>query len=308
MLKKKLFISIIITFLFINLTKSQEIKIISKVDDKIITNMDIEIEKKYLLLLNNKLSELSENEIHNLAKNSLVKEIIKKKEINKLFKEQDEKSNNKIIKNFYNRLGFDNKNEFINFLNKKKISYENLKEKLIIDGMWNQIIYIKFKNRIRIDKKSIEKEIVDYYKSKDKKYEYNLSEILIDIEKDINIKKKEISQYIKEFGFKVAANKYSKSDTSKFGGEIGWIKSTRLTKKIKNALSKTKIDEVTKPIETSNGYLILKLNEKREVKEKFNLENELKQQINYETNRQLNQFSLIYYKKLKKNTNIYENK
>ena len=308
MLKKKLFISIIITFLFINLTKSQEIKIISKVDDKIITNMDIEIEKKYLLLLNNKLSELSENEIHNLAKNSLVKEIIKKKEINKLFKEQDEKSNNKIIKNFYNRLGFDNKNEFINFLNKKKISYENLKEKLIIDGMWNQIIYIKFKNRIRIDKKSIEKEIADYYKSKDKKYEYNLSEILIDIEKDINIKKKEISQYIKEFGFKVAANKYSKSDTSKFGGEIGWIKSTRLTKKIKNALSKTKIDGVTKPIETSNGYLILKLNEKREIKEKFNLENELKQQINYETNRQLNQFSLIYYKKLKKNINIYENK
>ena len=308
MLSKKLFISFIIMFLFINFTKAQEIKIVSKVDDKIITNLDIEIEKKYLLLLNNKLSELSENEIHKLAKNSIIKEIIKKKEINKLFKEQDEKSNNKIIENFYNRLGFDNKNEFINFLNKKKISYENLKEKLIIDGMWNRIIYIKFKNRIRIDKKSIEKEIVDYYKSKDKKYEYNLSEILIDIEKDINLKKKEISQYIKEFGFKVAANKYSKSDTSKFGGEIGWIKSSRLTKKIKNALSKTKIDEITKPIETSNGYLILKLNEKREIKEKFNLENELKQQINYETNRQLNQFSLIYYKKLKKNTNIYENK
>ena len=308
MLNKKLFISIIITFLFINFTKSQEIKIVSKVDDKIITNLDIEIEKKYLLLLNNKLSELSKNEIHNLAKNSLIKEIIKKKEINKFFKEQDEKSNNKIVENFYKRLGFDNKNEFINFLNKKKINYENLKEKLIIEGMWNQIIYFKFKKRIRIDKKLIEKEIVDYYKSKDKKYEYNLSEILIDIEKDINIKKKEISKYIKEFGFKVAANKYSKSDTSKFGGEIGWIKSSRLTKKIKNELTKTKIDGVTKPIETSNGYLILKLNEKREIKEKFDLENELKQQINYETNRQLNQFSLIYYKKLKKNTNIYENK
>ena len=123
MLNKKLFISIIITFLFINFTKSQEIKIVSKVDDKIITNLDIEIEKKYLLLLNNKLSELSENEIHKLAKNSLVKEIIKKKEINKLFKEQDEKSNNKIIENFYKRLGFDNKNEFINFLNKRKTNF-----------------------------------------------------------------------------------------------------------------------------------------------------------------------------------------
>ena len=308
MLKKKLFISIIIIFIFTNFTNSQEIKIVSKVDDKIITNLDIEIEKKYLLLLNSKLSELSENDIYNLAKNSLVKEIIKEKEINKLFKKKEEEINNKIIENFYNRLGFDNENEFIKFLNKNKISYENLKEKLIIEGLWNRIIYIKFKNRIRIDKKSIEKEIIDYYKSKDKKYEYNLSEILIDIENDINIKKKEISKYIKEFGFKVAANKYSKSDTSKFGGEIGWVKSSRLTKKIKKELSMIKIDEITKPIETSNGHLILKLNEKREIKEKFNLENELKQQINYETNRQLNQFSLIYYKKLKKNTNIYENK
>ena len=308
MLKKKLFILITITFFFINLTKSQEIKIVSKIDDKIITNIDIEIEKKYLLLLNNKLSKLSENDIFYLAKDSLIKEIIKEKEINKLFKKKDKQNNNKIIKNFYNRLGFDNKNEFIKFLNKNKISFENLEEKLIIEGMWNRIIYIKFKNKVRIDKNSIEKEIINYYKSKNKKYEYNLSEILIDIEKDINVKKKEISKYIKQFGFKVAANKYSKSDTSKFGGQIGWIKSSRLTKKIKDELSKTKIGETTKPIETSNGYLILYLNEKREIKEKFNLESELKQQINYETNKQLNQFSLIYYKKLKKNTNIYENK
>ena len=90
----------LLSFCFYNFANSQQIVIVSKVDDEIITNIDIKVEKKYLLLLNNKLSELSENEIHNLAKNSLVKEIIKKKEINKLFKEQDEKSNNKIIENF----------------------------------------------------------------------------------------------------------------------------------------------------------------------------------------------------------------
>tara|TARA_B100001250_G_scaffold379725_1_gene370622 strand:+ start:804 stop:1730 length:927 start_codon:yes stop_codon:yes gene_type:complete len=308
MLIKKIFISIIISFIFINFSKAQEIKIVSKVDDKIITNTDIEIEKKYLLLLNNNLSKLSENEIFFLAKNSLMKEIIKKKEINKLFKKQNKKNNDKIIENFYKRLGFDNKNEFIKFLNKNEVNYESLEKKLIIEGLWNRMIYLRFNDKIRINKSSIEKEIIDYHKSKDKKYEYNLSEILIDIEKDINIKKKEISKYIKQYGFKVAANKYSKSDTSKFGGEIGWIKSSRLNKKIKDELSKIKINETTEPIEVSNGYIILKLNEKREIKEKFNLENELEQQINYEKNRQLNQFSLIYYKKLKKNTNIYENK
>jgi len=305
---KKLFIFFIISFLFFNFTKSQEIIIISKVDGKIITNIDIEIEKKYLLLLNNKLNVLSEKEIFVLAKNSLIKEIIKKKEINKLFIKQNEKTNNKIIENFYNRLGFNNKNEFIKFLNNNKISFESLKEKLIIEGLWNQIIYSKFNNKVRIDKNSIEKEIVNYYNSKDKKYEYNLSEIEIDIEKDINFKIKEITKYIEQFGFKVAANKYSKSDTSKFGGEIGWINFSRLAKNIKNKISIIKIGEITEPIQTSNGYIILKLNNKREIKEKFDLENELKQQIKYERNRQLNQFSSIYYKKLKKNTNVYENK
>ena len=308
MLIKKLFICFIISFLFCNFAKSQEIIIISKVDKEIITNIDIEIEKKYLLLLNNNLNKLPEKEFFNLSKNSLIRDIIKKKEINKLFNKQNEIIENKIVKNFYNKLGFDKKNEFVKFLDKKKINFENLKEKLIIETLWNQIIYIKFNNRIRIDKDSIEKEIINYYNTKDKKYQYNLSEIVIDIEKDINSKKKEILKYIEQFDFKTAANKYSKSDTSKYGGEIGWIKSSSLSKKIKNKISVIKVGEITKPIQTPNGYLFLKLNAKKEIIEKLDLEKELKQQINFEKNRQLNQFSLIYYKKLKKSTNIYENK
>ena len=156
----------------------------------------------------------------------------------------------------------------------------------------------------------MKKKVLNDFKNKVFIDEYFLKEILFNLEENENLEKKylDIKNTIKNTGFENAANIYSLSDTSKFGGEIGWIKSSRLTKKIKNALSKTKIDEITKPIDTSNGYLILKLNEKREIKEKFNLENELKQQINYETNRQLNQFSLNYYKKLKKNVIINENK
>ncbi len=306
MFVKKIFIFFIISLLFNNFARSQEINIVSKIDNKIITNIDIEVEKQYLLLLNEKLSNLNEKEFFKLAKNSLIKEKIKKKEVEKSFKKIDEKTKNKIFQNFYNRFGYNNKDEFI--LNTKNIKFENLKEKLIVEAFWNQLIFIKFKNRIRIDENSIERDIKNYYKSKEKKYEFNLSEIEIDFEKDINSKRKEILKYIKKFGFKVAANKYSKSDTSKYGGEIGWIKSSRLTKKIEKKLSLMKIDEISEPIQTSNGYLFLKLNNKREIKEKLNLEKELKQQVKYEKNRQLNQFSLNYYKKLKKNTNIYENK
>ena len=308
MLKNKLFIFFIISFLFFNFSISQEIIIISKVDNEIITNIDIKIEQKYLLLLNNNLNKLSEKEFFDLSKNSLIREIIKEKEINKLFKNQNTTIENKIIKDFYNRLGFDKENEFVKFLDNKNIDFEELKNKLVVEALWNQIIYNKFNKKIKIDEKSIEREIINYYDSKDKKYEYNLSEILIDIEKDINIKKKEILKYVEKFDFKIAANKYSKSDTSKYGGDIGWIKSSRLSKEIKNKISKIKIGEITEPIQTSSGYLFLRLNDKKEIAEKIDLEKELKQQIIFEKNRQLQQFSLIYYKKLKKNTIIYESK
>ena len=179
---------------------------------------------------------------------------------------------------------------------------------MIIETLWNQLIYRIYNKRIRIDESSIKKKIIEYYNSKDKKYEYQLSEIVISNEKNFKSNYKEILKYIKEFGFKVAANKYSKSDTSKYGGDIGWIKGTRLSNNVKNIISNIKIGEISKPIQVSNGYLILKINNKREIIEQFDLEKELKQQINFEKNRQLNQFSLNYYKKLKKNINIYENK
>ena len=305
---KKIFIFFTISLLFYNLVNSQEITIISKIDNEIITNLDIEMEKKYLLLLNERLSNLDEKEFFKLAKNSLIREKIKNKEINKSFKKRDETFDDKIIENFYIRLGFEKKKDFLEFLNKKKINYDNLKEKVIIEAFWNQLIFIKYKNKIRIDKDSLERDIVNYYNSKDKKYEFNLSEIVIDIEKDINLKKEKILKYIQEFGFKVAANKYSRSDTSKYGGEIGWIKSSRLTKKIEKQLSIIEVGEITDPIQTTNGYLLLKLNDKREIKEKLDLQKELKQQVEFEKNRQLNRFSLIHYKKLKKNTTIYESK
>jgi len=308
MLIKRIFLFIIISLFFYNFANSQEIIIISKVDNEIITNIDIENEKKYLLLLNEKLNNLNKKDFFIVAKNSLIREKIKKKEIDKSFKKQDEKIKEQIIENFYKRFGFNKKKDFIKFINKKKIDFENLKEKLVIEAFWNQIIYIKFKDKIKIDKNSIKKDIINYYNSKEKKYEFNLSEIRIDNEKNIDLKKKEILKYIEKFGFKVAAIKYSKSDTSNYGGEIGWIKSSRLTKKIKKQLSIIKIGEITKPIQSSNGYLFLKLNDKRKIEEKLDLENELEQQIKFERNRQLNQFSSNYYKKLKKNTNIYENK
>ena len=308
MLFKKIFIISLLLFFVKSFTSSEEIFIVSKVNDEIITNIDIENEKKYLLLLNDKLNKLSNNEIFDLSKNSLIREKVKKKEVERLFVKQNDEVGIKIVKNFYNKLGFDKEKNFIDFLKKKEINYESLKEKIVLEALWNQIIFNNFNKRVRIDESLLKKKIIHYYNSKDKKYEYQLSEIVIGNEKDINLKKKEIYKYIKQFGFKIAANKYSSSDTSKYGGDIGWIKGTRLSDNIKNKISKIKVGDVSEPIQVSSGYLFLQVNNKKEIKEDFDLEKELKQQINFEKNRQLNQFSLNYYKKLKKNVIINENK
>ena len=309
MLKRKFFFILFIYLFFFNFTYSNEIKIIVKIDNELITNIDIENEKKYLLLLNKNLNKLSKDENFILAKNSLIREKIKMKEISKFYKENNDiEFENKIIENFYKRLGFSSKNDFEKFIMEKNLNFDNLKKKLILEGVWNQIVYRKYKDKIKIDKLYIKEKIKKNYNNQEKKYEYNLSEILVDVEKNISFIENELVKYIEKFGFKIAANKYSKSDTSIYGGEIGWIKSSSLSEKIRKKISFINIGEITEVIQTPNGYLILKLNDKKEITEKFNLEKELEIQVQFEQNRQLNQYSLNYYKKLKQNANIYESK
>ena len=309
MLKRKFFFILFIYLFFFNFTYSNEIKIIVKIDNELITNIDIENEKKYLLLLNENLNKLSKEENFILAKNSLIREKIKMKEISKFYKENNDiEFENKIIENFYKRLGFSSKNDFEKFIMEKNLNFDNLKKKLILEGVWNQIVYRKYKDKIKIDKLYIKEKIKKNYNNQEKKYEYNLSEILVDVEKNISFIENELVKYIEKFGFKIAANKYSKSDTSIYGGEIGWIKSSSLSEKIRKKISFINIGEITEVIQTPSGYLILKLNDKKEITEKFNLEKELEIQVQFEQNRQLNQYSLNYYKKLKQNANIYESK
>ena len=181
---------------------------------------------------------------------------------------------------------------------------ELFKSKLVIEQLWNTLIYEKFKEKIKINENEIKKKII-IYKSKQKKlYEFNVSEILFDFDVSFN----EINSFIKKYGFESAAVKFSISDTSSKGGEIGWVKLSNLTQEFQKKIYSLKIDEYTKPIKIPSGNLILKLNSKREIKDQFDLDKEIKKQIIFEQNRQLNSFSLNYYNKLKQNTIINEYK
>ena len=305
MLSKKIYnFFLILIFILISINiYAKEIKIISKINNEIITNIDLENHIKYLLITNSNLKDLNKKELIELSKNSLINEILKKKEIDK-FLSVNEKSSlgEKLIKQNYKSLGFDNKSDYKSFLDRKGVSLELVKSKLIIEQLWNTLIYEKFKEKVKINENEIKKKIKIYKNQKKKLYEFNVSEILFTFDVSFN----EVNEFIKKYGFKSAAVKFSVSDTSSKGGEIGWVKLTNLSREFQEKIYSLKVGEYTEPIKIPSGNLILKLNSKKEIKDQFDLDKETKKQIIFEQNRQLNSFSLNYFNKLKQNAIINE--
>ena len=284
-----------------------QIQIKYKIGEEIITNVDILNERKYLIFLRPGLKELPEDEITKISTNSLIKEIIKKKELKKIFKDIEKKEYREIKKNLFNFKKVKNENEFIELIKKNSISYEKILEKIKYEALWNELIFRKFNSLVKIDEKKLKEKLILKFSS-DKKFEYNLSEILFEVEKNETFKNKynQIIEFINLNDFKAAASKFSVSSSSNKGGDIGWVKETLLSDRLVKILKGVKKDELIKPIKYPNGYLILKINGMREIKQSLNIDNELKESVNFERNKQLNQFSLLYYKKLKQNTTINE--
>ena len=283
-----------------------EINIIAKINDEIITNFDVEKEINYLIAINNQLQNVELNELKKFAKESLIKEIIKKRELLKYYalnQENDYLDN--YIKNFYEKLQINSKQEFELYLSKYDLSFLDIKNKLEIEVVWNEYIYTKYKDQVNIDIEKIKKKIDN---TKIIGNSYLLSEILylIKSKKESELKYQEIVNSINEIGFINTASVYSVSDTSKYGGDIGWVNERQLTKNINEGIKELNIGEVSKAIVVPGGVLILKVNNKK--KEDLNIDKDdaLKKQIAFEKNKQFNQFSLIYYNKIKFNAKVDE--
>ncbi len=303
MITKKIIFFLIIFFFQIYQSNSSEVKIVYKVNNEILTNIDIANEGKYLLIVNTNLKNLNKNELYELSKNSLIRQILKKEEVEKYFKlEKYSELSEKLLKENYTAQGFGNKEKYSNFLMKEDFNIEILKEKLLIERLWNSLIYEKFKNKIKIDENEIKKKVETFINNQEKIYEYNLSEILFNFDTDY----KELIDFINNYGFEAAASKYSISDTSTSGGKIGWIKNNNLNEKLKKTIANLNEGQISKPIKIPNGNLLIKLNKKNELKSKIDRDLEIKKQISFEQNRQLNSFSLNFYKKIKQNSTINE--
>ena len=300
-MKKKILI-----FLFVLIcvhSQSIEIKIIHNIQNEIITNIDIKNEFRYLVALNNSLKELDEEKIFNISNESAIREKIKKIEISKNFKEirLNEDYSELLLKNLYSRLNLKSIDEFEIYLKNYDLKVDDIVKKITIDTLWNELIIRKYSSKVVINEAAIKKKLLKNSKVQSK--EYQLSEIIFEVEnkEEIQKKYKEVVKSINEIGFENSAAIYSFSESSKIAGDIGWINENSLNNNIKKNISSLKIGEFTKPIILSNGILILKLINTKTSETTIDIENELKKIINYERNRQLNQYSKIYYNKIKKN-------
>jgi len=283
--------------------KSIETKIIHKIQNEIITNIDIKNEFKYLMALNNSLKELDKEKILSISSESIIREKIKKIEISKNFKEIkiNDAYSELLLKNIYARLNLKSINEFKIYLKDYDLKISDIKTKITIDALWNELIIKKYGSKVTINESAIKNEILKNSKIQSK--EYQLSEIIFEVANKEEIEKKynEVVKSINEIGFENSAASYSFSETAKIGGDIGWINENSLNNNIKKNIGLLKVGEVTKPIILSNGILLLKLINIRNLETTIDIKYELKKAINYERNRQLNQYSKIYYNKIKKN-------
>lgn len=305
---KNIIFYLLIFLLFKTNLYSLENKIIFKVNNEIITSLDLENEINYLTSLNPNLRKLKQEEIIEISKKSIINEKIKKIEIHNSIENPNipKELLDQFIKNIYIKIGINNLEDFKKYLGLNNVDYKNVLIKIETEVLWNELIIYKFSNKLKIDDEKLKKKVRDNLNNNTKSF--LMSEILFQIEKDEKVQDKyqEILKSIVEKGFSNSALKYSVSETANVGGKLNWINENSLNNEIKEILNSKKINEFTQPIRVASGFLILKINDIKITKTKKNFEQELKKLIISNRNNQLNQFSKMYFNKVKENVEINE--
>ena len=304
----KKFFFLICNLIFLNFTNLHAIenKIEFKINNEIITTIDIIKELNFLAALNPKILKLDKDKVFNISKNSIIKEKIKIIEILK-YKKKIEIENEyleKLVKDSYIKINLSSEDEFLKHLSKYNLELKNFKKKITIETLWNQLIFSKFKSKVNIDTKKIKEEIIN--DKNNKILSFNLSEIIFNNDKNqfLDSKIEQIKNDINLNGFENAAMIHSISETANLGGEIGWINQNSIDQKLSKKIKNLNIGEFTEPMVIPGGFLIIRLNELKEIDKEIDLDKEIEKQIIIKTNQQLNQFSNIYYNKIKKDIKI----
>ena len=302
------FTFLFIFFSIIPLCNANNSFILLKIDNQIITNTDVENEKKYLLAINEKLLTLKDTEIFSISKESIIRERVKINELEKYFDiGVPTKFLDDLVRDLYSKLGYKNLEDLNTYLVSKNLDIKTIEAKLNIEALWNELIFLKYNDKVEVDEKKLKNKIKNTNYQNDKEL-VSISEIVFSAttKAEVSETHDKILNSIKDIGFNNTANIYSVSNTAKFGGDVGWVGTNQLTDTIFNEIKNLKIGEYSGLIIIPGGFLILKINDKKVEKIKMDPEEQLKKLIIYEKDKQFNEFSSIYFQKIKKNALIDE--
>jgi peptidyl-prolyl cis-trans isomerase SurA len=303
---KKLKVLIILIYFIASQAYALENKIILKVDNDIITSLDIFEEIKTLKFFNENLNQISNEEIYKIGLESLLNHKIKKNEVLVNFGNLNLKNEDylkALIENTYKKKGYKNLREFKDKLINKGINFNYYEEKIKTNILWGQIVYSKYSNKIIVDENDLLEKIKN---QKNLNRSFNLSEIVFQIENinELDTKYQLIKSDIEKIGFENSILKYSQNISSDNNGQLGWVDEKFINKNIQDQLDNIAIGAITKPIRIPSGFLILKKNDVKTIEQEIDIEEELKKLVNYERDKLLNNYSNIYFNKVKNNLNI----
>ena len=310
-IKKELF-KIIFFIIFINietnsfaLTKN---KIIANIDNQIVSSYELKNKVKTILFLaNQNINQENINLIKEKALQKLITYKLKKNQIIKFNIQADNSLRiNNHLKNLSSRYETDI-NGIKRIFENNSIDFDIYLDEIKTEFNWQKLIFNKFKNKIILDEKEIDIELNNIVENQSNLQEYKLAEIELSLKNNSEDKNTilEVNNEINKIGFEKAAIKYSISTSSSNGGDIGWINSKSLSKKILSILNKMKVGDISQPIFQTNRAIILKLLDEKKVNiDNTNL-NELRQKIiKDKTNQLLCLYSNNYLSKIKNNTLI----
>ena len=156
-LKYILFI-LIFLFAFKSLSFSKiNSKIVFKINDEIVTNIDLDNEKKFLLFLNPKLNNLSKKQIQKISRDSFTNRMIKETELKKYFDLNKKNVGKKYVERFISNIGHNNIETLKNKLGEFNLKYSIFEKNFLIDNLWKEYIFNRFKSKVKIDVNKLKK-------------------------------------------------------------------------------------------------------------------------------------------------------
>ena len=301
---KKIFILFFI--FFISTTEnvlSKVNKIVVKVENEIITNYEIKNKIiSSLIVSGQEINQVNIDSLKRSALENLIQLKLKKIELAKFdIKSDKNQINNYLIKVSSNDL-VQFKKVFINY----NLDFNLFLEEIETEFKWQKLIYMFYANKIEVNEIAVQQELQEIVEKKLLLEEFKLSEIEFTVNKE---KKNEIinniQNQIKNYGFKVAANKFSISPSSKNNGEIGWVNSKSLDPKIYEIISRMEVGDISIPFERQNSFMILRLDDKKKTQYQNIDPKKVKENlINQKKNELFNLYSRSHLSKLKNSSLI----